>query len=143
MSTHPAPDLLALASDVRMACQRVSRRVRFDNAHEIAPHQFGVLVKLLHEPRTAGELATVEQVSAPSMTRTLNGLCDAGLARRTEDPTDGRRQLVSLTDEGRAVVARTIASRDDWMVRRLEGLSRDELTILRQATDLLDRVIGE
>lgn len=136
-----AGGLHALASDVRMACQHVSRRVRFDNAHEVAPHQFGVLAKLLKEPRTAGELAALEQVSAPSMTRTLNGLCKAGLAQRSDDPTDGRRQVVTLTDEGRAVVDRTIASRDDWMVRRLEGLSAHELAVLREATDLLERVI--
>lgn len=134
-------DLLRLASDVRMACQRVSRRVRFDNAHEIAPHQFGVLAKLAKQPRTAGELASLEQVSAPSMTRTLNGLCDAGLATRTNDPTDGRRQVVTVTEEGRAVVDRTIAIRDDWMVRRLEGLTAAERAVLREATDLLERVI--
>ncbi len=140
--SDPVPDALhTLASDVRMACQHVSRRVRFDNAHEVAPHQFGVLVKLLHSPRTAGELAALEQVSAPSMSRTLNGLCAAGLALRTADPDDGRRQVVTLTDSGRSVVERTIASRDDWMVRRLKGLSERELAVLREATDLLERVI--
>lgn len=141
MTPETSDPLLALANDLRMACQRVSRRVRFDNADELAPHKFGVLAKLNKAPRTASELAALEQVSAPSMTRTLNGLCDAGLAERTVDPDDRRRQTVSITPDGRAVVARTIASRDDWMVRRLRGFTTDELTLLAGATDLLERVI--
>lgn len=139
--TEISDELLTLASDLRMACQRVSRRVRFDNADEVAPHQFGVLVKLLEQPRAPGELAALEHVSAPSMSRTLDGLRQAALVVSADDPGDGRRQLIRLTDEGRAVVTRTVASRDDWMVRRLQGLTGDELALLRCATDLLDKVV--
>ena len=39
------------------------------------------------------------------------------------------------------MVQRTRASRDDWMVRRLQGLSPDELKVLREATDILQKVI--
>lgn len=134
--------LLTLASDVRIACQHVSRRVRYDNCHEIPPHHFSVLAKLaMGIADTAGELARIEEVSAPSMTRTVNGLVDAGLVARTPDPDDGRRHLLTLTPDGEAMIDRTRASRDDWMVRRLQGLSADELRLLRQATDILQKVI--
>lgn len=134
--------LLSLASDVRIACQHVSRRVRFDNCHEIPPHHFSVLAKLATgAAETAGELARIEEVSAPSMTRTVNSLVDAGLVERATDPGDGRRHLLALTPAGTAMVQRTRASRDDWMVRRLQGLSPAELATLREATDILQRVI--
>ena len=133
--------LLSLASDVRIACQHVSRRVRFDNCHEIPPHQFSVLAKLAQGPKTPGELAKIEEVSAPSMTRTVNSLVEAGFVARTLDPDDGRRHLLSLTEAGAEMVQRTRASRDDWMVRRLQGLSPDELKVLREATDILQKVI--
>lgn len=134
--------LLSLASDVRIACQHVSRRVRYDNCHEIPPHQFSVLAKLaVGVARTPGELARIEEVSAPSMTRTVNGLVEAGLVARTTDPDDGRRHLLALTPEGAAMVERTRASRDDWMVRRLQNLSPAELKTLRAATDILQKVI--
>ena len=134
--------LLALASDVRIACQHVSRRVRYDNCHEIPPHHFSVLAKLaMGAATTAGELARIEEVSAPSMTRTVNGLVDAGLVARTPDPADGRRHLLALTPDGEEMVRRTRASRDDWMVRRLQNLSPDELATLRAATDILQKVI--
>ena len=134
--------LLTLASDVRIACQHVSRRVRYDNCHEIPPHHFSVLAKLaMGIADTAGELARIEEVSAPSMTRTVNALVESGLVARATDPDDGRRHLLSLTPEGEAMVQRTRASRDDWMVRRLQNLTPDELAVLRRATDLLQRVI--
>ena len=134
--------LLTLASDVRIACQHVSRRVRYDNCHEIPPHHFSVLAKLaMGVADTPGELARIEEVSAPSMTRTVNALVDAGLVARATDPDDGRRHLLTLTPEGSAMVQRTRASRDDWMVRRLQNLSPAELTTLREATDILQKVI--
>lgn len=135
--------LLTLASDVRLACQHVSRRVRYDNPHEVAPHQFSVLAKLRPGPRTPGELAQIEEISAPSMTRTLNGLVEAGLVARRPHPTDGRCQMVELTDEGHAVIERTRASRDDWMIQRLAALSDSELAVLRRATDILAKVIHQ
>lgn len=136
--------LLSLASDVRIACQHVSRRVRYDNCHEIPPHHFSVLAKLaMGVADTAGELARLEEVSAPSMTRTVNGLVDTGLVARTPDPDDGRRHLLTLTPDGEAMVQRTRASRDDWMVRRLQDLSPAELKTLREATDILQKVIHQ
>ncbi len=135
--------LLTLASDVRLACQHVSRRVRYDNCHEIPPHQFSVLAKLAQGPTTPGELAKIEEVSAPSMTRTVNGLVEQGLVARSADPDDGRRQHLELTDAGHEMVRRTRASRDDWMVQRLQHLSPDDLATLRAATDILQRVIHQ
>ena len=73
-------ELSALANDVRMVCQQISRRVRFEGTPEVAPHQFSVLVKLRHRAWTPGELAEVERVSPPSMTRTVNCLVADGLA---------------------------------------------------------------
>src|SRR6478672_3271849 len=86
-----------LASELRLACMRISRRVRFESSDAVAPHQFGVLAQLEQSPRTPRELADRERVSAPSMTRTVNGLVDRGLVARTADPTDGRQVIVSLT----------------------------------------------
>ncbi|MDO5535134.1 MAG: MarR family transcriptional regulator [Propionibacteriaceae bacterium] len=133
--------LLILASEIRLACQHVSRRVRYDNCHEIPPHQFSVLAKLSHGPKTPGELARIEEVSAPSMTRTVNGLVEQGLVARNADPDDGRRQHLELTESGREMIERTRASRDDWMVRRLQGLPEADLAVLREATDILKKVI--
>lgn len=130
-----------LANDVRLACQQVSRRVRFEATSDLAPHQFSVLIKLQDGPRTPGELAELERIAPPSMTKTVNCLEEKGWVTRADHPSDGRSKLVALTDAGRAVLDATVRARDDWMVRKLEGLTKEELRVLSQATTLLNRVL--
>ncbi|MCH8612068.1 MarR family winged helix-turn-helix transcriptional regulator [Arsenicicoccus dermatophilus] len=134
-------DLCHLANDLRLACQRISRRVRFEGTEEIAPHQASVLFRL-DQPRTPGDLADTERVSAPSMTRTIGGLVDLGLVERTPHPTDGRQVLVSRTAAGEELVIRTRAQRDSWMLARIEALPPEDLATLRRATDILLEVSG-
>ena len=133
--------ILHLANDVRMACQQVSRRVRFESGGELAPHHAGVLFKLLDGPRTPGELAELDRVAAPSMTKTVNCLAERGLVEVGDNPADGRSKLVTLTGAGRDLLDATVRARDDWMVRKLQGLTDDELAVLAEATELLNRVL--
>ena len=140
--TEPDPDVSALAHDLRIACMRVARRVRFDADNTIAPHLFSVLVRLAEEPRTVGELAAIEQVSAPSMSRTVGQACEAGYAERSPDAHDGRLVRLSLTPEGEEVVHRERAHRDAWMTGRLEEITAEQRRVLREASDLLAQVVG-
>lgn len=134
-------ELLTLANDLRVACQRIARRVRFESTSDVAPHQFSVLVGLLNGgPLTPTQLAGRDSVSTPSMTRTINCLADKGLVERSPHPDDGRQILVTLTDDGRGVIDSTIASRDTWMLNHIDGLTADQHALLRQAADLLSEV---
>lgn len=119
---------------------RISRRVRFESAGDIAPHQFSVLCRLEGGARTPRALAEIERVSAPSMTRTVNGLADLGLVARDPDPDDGRQVLVTLTPAGSAVLVATRSARDAWMIDRIERLTDDELTTLAAAAGILHKV---
>ncbi len=121
---------------------RVARRVRFESAAEIAPHQFSVLARLDTAPTSVGDLAAQEQISAPSMSRTVTGLDKLGCVERSADPSDGRVVLVALTERGSQVLAVERAHRDAWMSARLEDMSLQEQEILRQATELLERVVA-
>jgi DNA-binding MarR family transcriptional regulator len=133
----------SLASELRLACMRISRRVRFESSDAVAPHQFGVLAQLNESPRTPRELADHEKVSPPSMTRTVHGLVARGLVERTDDPTDGRQVIVSLTPEGRRLLKEIRRRRDAWMSVRVSRLSREEQDVLREAAEILSRVAAE
>lgn len=130
--------MFSLANDLRLACQRIARRVRFESTSAVAPHQFSVLVTIHRDgPQTPGQLAAHDKVSAPSMTRTLNCLQQEGLVDRTPHPDDGRQILIVLTEAGEAVIQDTIAHRDSWMRAHLDGLDQQQLVALRRAADLL------
>ena len=133
-------DVIELATELRLACMRISRRVRFESTDTLAPHHFSVLVRLEESVRTPRELATIEKVSAPSMSRTLGCLEEDGLVARTAAPDDGRSVLVSLTDAGRTALSETRELRNEWMSSRLADLSLEEREVLRRASEILARV---
>ena len=134
-------ELLTLANDLRVACQRVARRVRFESTSDVPPHQFSVLVGLHRQgPQTPTQLAATDAVSTPSMTRTVNCLNEAGLVERIPHPDDGRQILVRITEAGEKVIEETVASRDTWMLTHIAAFDDDKLALLRQAADLLMEV---
>jgi DNA-binding MarR family transcriptional regulator len=132
-----------LAGELRLACMRISRRVRFESTHVVAPHQFSVLCRLEEMPRTPGELADIEKVSAPSMTRTVAGLVARGLVERTDDPADRRQVILSLTPAAVALLKDIRRRRDAWMSVRVGHLTPQEQDVLRQASAILARVANE
>lgn len=140
----PASTSLAtLANDLRLACMRISRRVRFESTDIVAPHQFSVMARLEETPRTPRELADIERVSAPSMSRTVAALVERGLVLRADDPTDGRQVILSLTPEGARTLKDIRRRRDEWMASRIKGLSTEEREVLARASEILLRVAGQ
>lgn len=127
----------ALSEDLRLACMRISRRVRFESVDVIAPHQFSVLARLEDGPLTPRALADIEKVSAPSMTRTVGCLADEALVERHDDPEDGRRVLVELTAAGREALTETRRRRDKWMTERVAELSGADQATLQAASAIL------
>jgi len=121
---------------------RISRRVRFSGGAVLPPHQVSVLAKLETQVRTPRELAEIECVSAPSMTRTVNALVDQGFVRRESDPDDGRQVRLQITPEGRKKLLGIRRSRDEWVHTRIRNISDEECDVLRQAADILDRVVS-
>jgi DNA-binding MarR family transcriptional regulator len=122
---------------------RISRRVRFESTHVVAPHQFSVLCRLEEAPRTPSELAEIEKVSGPSMTRTVAALVERGLVERTDDPADRRQVILSLSRDAMTLLRDIRRKRDAWMSVRVSHLTPEEQVILRQATAILTRVASE
>lgn len=130
-----------LANQVRLACQLVSHKVRFESGSTLPPHQLSVLFKLRRQPMAPGELAEAENVTAPSMTKTLATLERLGLVDRGHDPGDGRRRIITLTEAGESALEDAASVRDTFMVERLRRLTADERATLAAAAAILRRVI--
>jgi DNA-binding MarR family transcriptional regulator len=92
-------------------------------------------------PTTAGALARREQISPQGIGVTLTALEGRGLVRRDADPQDGRRVVVSLTDEGQRVLGDKRSTQIDHLTRALAaGFTRPEQRQLMAATALLERL---
>jgi DNA-binding MarR family transcriptional regulator len=142
-TTFTTQQLTRMATDLRLACMRISRRVRYESSHDVAPHQFSVLCRLEAAPRTPGELAEIERVAKPSMTRTVGALVERGLVLRQDDPLDRRSVILSLTEDGRRSIAAIRRKRDAWMASRVARLTPEEQDVLARATAILAKVAGE
>lgn len=116
--------------------------MRFSGGGLLPPHQVSVLGKLEKQVRTPRELAQIECVSAPSMTRTVNALVEQGLVSRAADPDDGRQVRLRLTPEGRKKLSGIRRSRDEWVLTRMRDISDEECEVLRRAADILERVVS-
>ncbi len=132
----------ALASSLRNSVMRLSRRLRIERAStDLSLNQLAVLGTLRrHGPLTVGELAGAEKVQPPSMTRTVNCLCDLGLVRREPHETDRRQVVVHLSDAARQVLDEDRRRRDAWLARQLPDLTPDERRLLRQVAPILERL---
>ncbi|MGA4508790.1 MarR family winged helix-turn-helix transcriptional regulator [Propionibacteriaceae bacterium G1746] len=135
------PTIQQVSHELRAACMRVSRRVRVE-ASSLPPHQVAVLAKVNEQPRTAAELAELELVSAPSMSRTIGELEAAGLISRETSPDDRRQRIVTITGAGIDIIDEIRSTRDYWMVERVEACTDEERAILVQATALLNRMVS-
>jgi DNA-binding MarR family transcriptional regulator len=140
-----APSETALSSALRISVMRLSRRMRQerDSSAGLTASQLAAMATLRrHGPLTAGELASHEKVSPPSMTRILGHLSDLGMVERRSSPADGRQVLVELSDEGRRLLAADQRRRDEWLSGRLQELSEQEREQLRAVVPILDRLAG-
>jgi DNA-binding MarR family transcriptional regulator len=132
-----------LSTELRGVSMRLSRRLRAERAdEEITEGQFTALAYLFRSgPCTLGTLAASEHVTPPSMNRTVNSLELAGYADRTPSPTDGRKVLISITEQGRTLVLETRRRRDKWLQSRLRTLSPQDRKVLEKAAAILREVL--
>lgn len=82
-------------------------------------------------------LAAAEGVSQPSMTQLVQRLEQRGLVARTSDPSDGRVALVSLTDQGRAVLAARRQRNARRIAEMLDDLPADDVRALADALSVV------
>src|ERR1700761_7325986 len=131
------------ASHLRDAIVRTSRALRQEAAAEtgLSPSATAALATINRSgPLTPSELAQLERVKRPSMTRTLACLEGEGLVERTADPADGRSFLVAINDAGRDRLARLRRRKSAYLARRLRKLDPDEGEPLARAAELLERI---
>src|SRR3954466_3051128 len=100
----PRTGAAALATELRIAVMRATRRLRAEKADtDLSDGQLSVLALLERQgPSTPREIAACERVQPPSMTRTLTTLRELGLVTRAEHPVDRRQVLITVTDKGAA-----------------------------------------
>jgi DNA-binding MarR family transcriptional regulator len=134
------------ARDVRVVVSRLRRRFRnVADIGDLTPSQTSVLSRLSKEgPVSASDLAAAERVRPQSIAATLAVLEERQMIERRPDPHDGRRQLISLTADGRELIEGSRQAREEWLARTLdERCTEEERQTIIAALALLERVSEE
>jgi DNA-binding MarR family transcriptional regulator len=90
-----------------------------------------------------GELATIERIAPPSMTRIAARLEEQGLLERRVDAADRRVARVAVSAAGEALLIETRTRRDAFLAARLQDFSPEERSILARAIPLLERLASD
>jgi DNA-binding MarR family transcriptional regulator len=91
-------------------------------------------------PARLTDLASLEEVSQPSMSSLVARLVDQGLVLRRTDPDDARAVQLSLTPAGVALVAQRRAARTRRLDAALAELSPEDLARIADAVPALTRL---
>jgi len=141
MRTTPLPDL---ASRLRLDISRMARRLRQEAGADLSPSMNAALATIeRHGPLTPSELAERERVQRPTVTRVLARLEEAGLVVRAADPQDRRCSLVSISDDGRALLGAMRERKDAFLARRIDALEPADREALDRAAAILERMLKE
>lgn len=117
---------------------------------KLTPVQSHVLNMIDQETEmTVGSLATMYMVKAPVMTAIVEGLARLEYIERHPDPSDRRRNLLSITEAGRQIMIQLEFVRErmlEWMtaglteaeVHQLENTLRKMVTAL----EMPERLVG-
>lgn len=145
-TTDPRADsALQVAIDLRVVVARLLRQFREAGADSaITPSQASALTRLgKGGVSTVSALAAAEKVRPQSMAATVEALESAGFVIRSQDPHDGRRQIVDLTDAGWARLEGQKEAGTAWLEETLASrVSTEELRTIAAATAVLERVLA-
>lgn len=139
-----------MSSEAREAADRMHsaaihllRRVaREDQKAGTSPARLSALSVLVFAgPRTISELASMERVKVPTMSRLVSAMEAEGLVRRAVNGADGRSVVLHATAKGRRVLERARELRLSLLEDLLSRASDSELSTVRAAAAIVDRLV--
>jgi DNA-binding MarR family transcriptional regulator len=137
-------DPVTLANELRPVLLKLSRQLRHEvHARGLSTSQVSLLIQIAKQPGICvGDLAALERMSSPGMSKAVQKLLEEGLVRREQaTPDDRRRVAVQITARGRDVLASVRRRRTAWLADRLQRLEPDELERLEAAIEPLAKLL--
>jgi DNA-binding MarR family transcriptional regulator len=137
-------DRTEIASRLHSAAVHLLRTVRSDDpAMDLTPARVSALsVLVFGGPRSLGELAAVEQVTAPTMSRLVSWLEGAGYVAREARAEDGRVVTVRATPKAVRTLEAGRQRRVQHVRTLFDRLSDAEWSRLEKAVALIERALG-
>ncbi len=126
---------------------RVGRLLRYNAAQffaqrdvSISPEQWGLLLKIAaNEPASLSSLVDPALNDHPNLTRLVAALEEMGYVRRVTNPNDRRGRLISISEQGRILIADLSPYLAEQKQQFFEGLSEREVEMLYKMLKVLEK----
>jgi DNA-binding MarR family transcriptional regulator len=119
-------------------------RVADDQSMGMTPARRSALSVLVFlGPQSLSQLAAAEQVTLPTMSKLVATMEKDGLVRRERDPGDGRVVRLHATAKARRMAEHGRERRLAVLESLLGGASAREVEIVREAAEIVDRLVLE
>lgn len=126
-----------LAIVLTSAIGRLDRAIQAGQPDDISVSEMSVLAHLAEQPWLGpAELAVLENMRPPSVTRHVRALLARGLIELAPHPSDKRRVRAGVTPEG--ALALEQARKTTWLTARIAELPEADRDILAGAMQVLD-----
>jgi len=145
MPTVIAADPTVLANRLRPVLLQLNRQLRREvHSLGVTGGQVSLLVQIKCRPGIGiRELAALERMSVPGMSKFISRLEEAGLVQRAPVEGDQRRVGLTLTSAGQKVLRSVKSKRTAWLSARLRELDPDELDAIDAAIEPLAHLLAE
>jgi DNA-binding MarR family transcriptional regulator len=136
-------DTTALANQLRPVLLKLNRELRREiHSLGVTGTQVGLLVQIKYKPGIGmRELASLERMSVPGMSKFVARLEEAGLVQRAPVEGDQRRVGISLTPAGQKVLRSVKSKRTAWLSARLSQLDPEQLEAIDRAIEPLAHLL--
>ena len=145
LSAAPTTDPVTVANRLRPVLLKLNRHLRREiHSLGVTGGQASLLFTIRRRPGIGvRELAALERMSAPGMSKYVARLEAVGLVAREPSDEDRRRVGLRVTPEAERVLRSVKSRRTAWLAARLRGLTQDELAAVDTAIEPLQELIDE
>jgi DNA-binding MarR family transcriptional regulator len=138
-------DTTAIANQLRPVLLKLNRELRREiHSLGVTGGQVALLVQIKYHPGIGiRELARLERVSVPGMSKFVARLEEAGLVERAPVAGDQRRVGLTLTADGHKVLRSVKSKRTAWLSARLRQLEPEQLEAIDAAIEPLAHLLED
>jgi DNA-binding MarR family transcriptional regulator len=132
----------AVADALHSAAIHLLRGVRKEDVRTgVGPARLSALsVLVFGGPMRLTDLARMEQVRPPTMTKVIAGLEASGLVRRRTDPGDARAVKLEATPRGTKLLQEGRRRRVERLADAFRALAPEEIDVLGRAAAIMERL---
>ncbi len=128
---------------LRIVLLRVARQIRTRSNNSITPSQLVVLGTIIrHGQLTVKQIAELEHVKPPSVSKIVAALEKTGYVERSVDPHDRRCSPLTATPAGHVYADEVRAAGRTWLANQVDDLDDVDVAAIEHAMPALERLLG-